>query len=113
MCLTLAENRSGANIVLRPCVGGADQKWVFRNGSVAVNGDKCLDVTEGVNANQTLLQGWSCNPAAPDPNQSWYYNVRHSLLPRIVINLLSALGKEARVEWENEMHGRACWQCRQ
>jgi len=93
MCLTLAENIDGASVVLRPCVGGADQKWIFRNGAVVAHGNKCLDVTEGIDANQTLLQGWSCDPAAPDPNQSWYYNVRRLLLPRTITNMLSSTGK--------------------
>lgn len=72
-CLAAASNTDGAQVVIQTCTGAANQKWVFTGGSVRVFGDKCLDVTEGINQDGTKLQIWTCT-ATGSINQSWYYN---------------------------------------
>jgi len=39
---------------------------------VQVFGNKCLDVTDGVNADGVKMQIWSC--WGQNPNQQWYYD---------------------------------------
>lgn len=70
-CLTAANNANGAAVTLQPCTGADSQKWTFTGGVVQVFGSKCLDVTDGVNADGTKLQIWDCNNG--DANQQFYY----------------------------------------
>ncbi|KAH6871464.1 macrophage activating glycoprotein [Coprinopsis sp. MPI-PUGE-AT-0042] len=72
-CLAAQSNTDGAQVVIQTCTGEANQKWVFTGGGVRVFGNKCLDVTEGVNQDGTKLQIWTCT-ATGSINQSWYYN---------------------------------------
>ena len=41
---------------------------------MTVYGNKCLDVTDGKNADGTKMQIWTCS--TNNPNQKWDYNVR-------------------------------------
>ncbi|KAJ7490745.1 ricin B lectin domain-containing protein [Mycena latifolia] len=75
-CLVPTSNADGAAVVIQGCGTNATalNSWVVPNGSGAVGplkifGDKCLDVTNGVNADGTKLQIWTC--AAGNTNQMW------------------------------------------
>ncbi|KIM83559.1 carbohydrate-binding module family 13 protein [Piloderma croceum F 1598] len=59
MCLR-ADNVDGSPVVLAVCTGGPDQLWTFTNDQVQIYGNKCLDVTNGVNADGTKVQVWDC-----------------------------------------------------
>ncbi|KAH6880179.1 macrophage activating glycoprotein [Coprinopsis sp. MPI-PUGE-AT-0042] len=72
-CLTAASNTDGAWVTLQTCTGAASQKWVFAAGTVRVFGNKCLDVSDGLNVDGTKLQIWGCGPDN-NVNQKWYYN---------------------------------------
>ncbi|KAH6901245.1 macrophage activating glycoprotein [Coprinopsis sp. MPI-PUGE-AT-0042] len=61
-CLTAASNTDGAWVTLQTCTGAASQKWVFAAGTVRVFGNKCLDVSDGLNVDGTKLQIWGCGP---------------------------------------------------
>lgn len=75
ICLTAASNNDGAAVTIQSCTGSAAQKWTFAgNGQVTVYGNKCLDVTDGKNADGTKMQIWTCS--TNNPNQKWDYNVR-------------------------------------
>lgn len=76
-------------VTVSDCSGTADQQWTFtvrtfrssspnslstaqQNGQVQIYGNKCLDVINGVNADSTKVQIYTCEiPAAA--NQQWYY----------------------------------------
>lgn len=77
-CMTAAANHDGAAVVLQTCTGANAQKWTFTGGTVRVHGNKCLDVTDGINRDGTRLQIWTCS--ANNPNQQWYYNKWDNLL---------------------------------
>jgi len=62
----------GAPVILQSCNGVSAQKWTFADGAVKVFGNKCLDVTSGVNQDGTKIQIWTCLPSGP--NQHWDYN---------------------------------------
>ncbi|KAJ7187519.1 ricin B lectin domain-containing protein, partial [Mycena pura] len=75
-CLTATKNADGAPVIIKDCGTNATQlnSWVVPNGAAAVGtiqifGDKCLDVTNGVDADGTKLQIWTC--AAGNTNQLW------------------------------------------
>ncbi|EAU85085.2 macrofage activating glycoprotein [Coprinopsis cinerea okayama7 len=74
-CLTASSNSDGAPVVIATCVAGGSpsQKWVFSGGTVRVHGNKCLDVTDGVDQDGTKLQIWTCS-ATGNSNQQWYYS---------------------------------------
>ncbi|EAU85093.1 macrofage activating glycoprotein [Coprinopsis cinerea okayama7 len=73
-CLTASALHDGAPVVISTCTGAASQKWVFtgNNGLVQTANNMCLDVTDGVNADGTKLQVWTCSPG--NPNQNWWYD---------------------------------------
>ncbi|KAJ7065646.1 ricin B lectin domain-containing protein [Mycena amicta] len=75
-CLTASKNADGAAVVIQPCGNNATQlnSWVSPNGvgvagPLKIFGDKCLDVVNGVNADGTKLQIWTC--ATGNTNQMW------------------------------------------
>lgn len=71
-CLTAASNSDGAAVSIQTCTGADAQKWTFTgSGTVTAFGDKCLDVKDGVNADGTQLQVWTCS--SNNANQQWYY----------------------------------------
>ncbi|KAF8629590.1 hypothetical protein AX15_003336 [Amanita polypyramis BW_CC] len=70
-CLTAASNNNGAAVTIQGCTGSANQNWVFSGGQVQVFGNKCLDVTNGANADGTKLQIYTC--LGGNQNQQWYY----------------------------------------
>ncbi|KAL0066350.1 hypothetical protein AAF712_006609 [Marasmius tenuissimus] len=75
-CIT-AQNSAGAAAVVQDCNGSNEQNWVYSVGSSAaqqlkVNGDKCLDVQNGRNADGTKLQVWTCTNG--NTNQLWTPN---------------------------------------
>ncbi|GJJ15048.1 hypothetical protein Clacol_009323 [Clathrus columnatus] len=72
-CLTAASNTDGAAVTIQTCTGAAAQQWTFStSGTITIFQNKCLDVTNGANADGTKLQIWTCvNNSA---NQQWYYN---------------------------------------
>ena len=88
-CLTAASNNDGAWVTIQPCTGSVSQKWTFTGGVVQVFGNKCLDVTDGVNADGSKIQISTC--LSQNPSQQWYYDkVNPSvLLLRRGTNLLS------------------------
>ncbi|KAJ6530922.1 ricin B lectin domain-containing protein [Mycena vulgaris] len=75
-CLVPTSNADGAAVVIKDCGTNATalNSWVVPNGSQQVGplkifGDKCLDVTGGVDADGTKLQIWTC--ATGNTNQMW------------------------------------------
>ncbi|KAF7364600.1 hypothetical protein MVEN_00329100 [Mycena venus] len=72
-CLTAASNADGAAVTIATCTNITTlNTWVVPQagavGSISIFGDKCLDVTNGVNADGTKLQIWTC---ADNTNQMW------------------------------------------
>ncbi|KAF8153579.1 ricin B lectin domain-containing protein [Mycena galopus ATCC 62051] len=71
-CLSASSNADGAAVVIEMCSAPTPaNSWVVPNGndaagSLQIFGNKCLDVTDGVNADGTRLQIWTCNT-----NQLW------------------------------------------
>ncbi|KIY43865.1 macrofage activating glyco protein [Fistulina hepatica ATCC 64428] len=77
-CLTATSNYDGAAVTIEACVtGSSSQKWFFGNSNVRIYDDKCLDIINGVNADGTKLQIWTC--ASGDVNQQFYYTSDHHL----------------------------------
>lgn len=76
-CLTASSNTDGATVTIQTCIDSEAQKWTFTGGAVQTFGDKCLDVTNGNNADGTKLQIWPCTPN--DINQQFSYTVSYSL----------------------------------
>ena len=70
-CLTASDLTNGAAVTVEPCNVQLHQSFVFSGGAVTINGTKCLDVTDGVNADGTKIQIWDCT--TNDVNQQWYY----------------------------------------
>lgn len=81
-CWTAASNTDGAAVTLQKCqgVGSASQSWTFSAatpagegtggvGTIKIFGNKCLDVTDGVDASGTKLQIFGCSTA--NKNQQW------------------------------------------
>ncbi|KAJ7880656.1 ricin B lectin domain-containing protein [Mycena leptocephala] len=77
-CLTASRNADGAPVIVQDCPVGAapstSNTWVAaagvgKPGALKIFGDKCLDVKDGVNADGTKLQIWTC--AAGNTNQQW------------------------------------------
>ncbi|KIM76660.1 carbohydrate-binding module family 13 protein [Piloderma croceum F 1598] len=68
-----ADNKNGASVEVTSCTGSSDQEWTFGpKGAVSLyNGAKCLDVTDGKNADGTKLQVWDCGSG--NPNQEFSY----------------------------------------
>jgi hypothetical protein len=50
-------------------------QWNFTNGTVRAFRNKCLDVTNGKDANGVQLQIWTCFKG--NTNQQWYYTGDH------------------------------------
>lgn len=71
--MTAASNSDGAAVTLQGCTGAPSQKWIFEGGSVKVHGNKCLDVSGGVDADGTKLQIWTCQSG--NVNQQWSYDI--------------------------------------
>jgi hypothetical protein len=76
-CLTASSNTDGATVALQTCTGATSQQWTFAGtkaagGQVKVFGNKCLDVKDGVNADGTKLQIWTCS-TTNNVNQNWWY----------------------------------------
>jgi Ricin-type beta-trefoil lectin domain len=82
-CWTASNNTNGAKVVLGKCtLGSPSQNWTFSAGAtphkngldgigtVKIFGDKCLDVTNGVDADGTHLQIWECT--SDNRNQIWW-----------------------------------------
>ncbi|KAJ6487771.1 ricin B lectin domain-containing protein, partial [Mycena sanguinolenta] len=79
ICITAAENADGAPLVVQPCsaIASPNQEWkvsFFSEESsvpapMVVLGDKCIDVTNGADANGTPLQVWTCVDGST--NQQW------------------------------------------
>ncbi|KAJ7493560.1 ricin B lectin domain-containing protein [Mycena latifolia] len=78
-CISAADNEDGSPLVIHDCntEDTANQDWQLsfftrQNAgpqSITVFGDKCIDVTGGVNADGTKLQIWTCT--AGNTNQQW------------------------------------------
>ncbi|KAF9267204.1 hypothetical protein L218DRAFT_941778 [Marasmius fiardii PR-910] len=79
-CISATSNTDGAPVVIQDCLYSADtstQDWdftipPFENAPpqpLRLFGNKCLDVTGGVNADGTKLQMWTCGNQ--NPNQLW------------------------------------------
>ncbi|KAJ7894188.1 hypothetical protein B0H14DRAFT_3426958 [Mycena olivaceomarginata] len=57
----MTSNANGAPVQIRDCDyrhGNPGQKWAF-NSSTMFQGDKCIDVKDGVNTS-VRLQTWTC-----------------------------------------------------
>ncbi|KAF7352511.1 hypothetical protein MVEN_01216000 [Mycena venus] len=63
-CLTASSNADGAPVIIQACPPG-----VGKPGALKIFGDKCLDVKDGVDADGTKLQIWTC--ASGNTNQQW------------------------------------------
>ncbi|KAJ7469970.1 ricin B lectin domain-containing protein [Mycena galericulata] len=74
-CLSASSNADGAAVVIEMCSAPtAANSWVVPNGnnaagSLQIFGNKCLDVTNGVDADGTKLQIWTC--FSGNTNQLW------------------------------------------
>ncbi|KAJ6576183.1 ricin B lectin domain-containing protein, partial [Mycena sp. CBHHK59/15] len=75
-CLTMTSNTDSTAVVIKDCGTNAMalNSWVVPNGShvaglLKIFGDKRLDVTNGVDADGTKLQIWTC--ASGNTNQMW------------------------------------------
>ncbi|KAF9264570.1 hypothetical protein L218DRAFT_998537 [Marasmius fiardii PR-910] len=78
-CITASSNTTGAAVIMQMCSSADDfapQHWDFIDPGQNVGpqplrifGDKCLDVTDGNNADGTKLQIWTCIPEST--NQLW------------------------------------------
>ncbi|KAF7369744.1 hypothetical protein MVEN_00306100 [Mycena venus] len=82
-CITVADNADGEPLIIHNCNAEslANQDWVvtfftpqkipqnFGPQQLQIFGDKCIDVTGGVNADGTKLQIWTC--AEGNKNQQW------------------------------------------
>ncbi|EJD45992.1 hypothetical protein AURDEDRAFT_113887 [Auricularia subglabra TFB-10046 SS5] len=71
-CITAASNADGAKLTISDCNNSAGQLFTQSGNTLKVFGDKCIDVTEGVNAKGTKLQIWTCS--STNQNQMWTYN---------------------------------------
>ncbi|KAJ7270706.1 ricin B lectin domain-containing protein [Mycena haematopus] len=77
-CITAAENVDGEPVVIHNCntedttVSDWTATFAIRGNTnpspIQIYGNKCLDVTGGVNADGTKLQIWTCTGG---PNQQW------------------------------------------
>ncbi|KAJ7703936.1 ricin B lectin domain-containing protein [Mycena rosella] len=78
-CISTADNEDGSPLVIHDCntEDTANQDWQLsffdkENAGpqpITIFGDKCIDVTGGVNADGTKLQIWTCS--AGNTNQEW------------------------------------------
>ncbi|KAF9257164.1 hypothetical protein L218DRAFT_936088 [Marasmius fiardii PR-910] len=81
-CISAASNDVGASVVINNCTTETtsehNENWDFTPFSSGVNstprslkifGDKCLDVTNGINTDGTKLQIWTCVDG--NTNQQW------------------------------------------
>ncbi|KAJ6552696.1 ricin B lectin domain-containing protein, partial [Mycena vulgaris] len=78
-CISAEDNVDGAHVIIHDCntenVTHHDWELSFFNKfevigeQIKVFGDKCIDVTGGVNADGTKLQIWTCDAA--NANQKW------------------------------------------
>ncbi|KAF9263064.1 hypothetical protein L218DRAFT_360238 [Marasmius fiardii PR-910] len=79
-CISTSSNADGAHVVIHDCDTEDTTKhnWDFSKipgqntgpQQIRIFGDKCLDVTDGVNADGTKLQIWTCTRPG-DTNQAW------------------------------------------
>jgi len=77
-CLSATNNADGAAAVIHNCNTEPVANFSISNFSTAPTpqqittfGNKCLDVTNGVNANGVKLQWWTCG--TNNPNQQWIF----------------------------------------
>ena len=85
-CLQAQGNYNGAHVIIGQCDPwhGAYEEWVVVNGGgvegtgdpgpvtqIRIFGDKCLDVTNGVDEDGVKLQIWKCYPY--NTNQLWQW----------------------------------------
>ncbi|KAJ6600308.1 hypothetical protein DFH09DRAFT_1302795 [Mycena vulgaris] len=82
-CLTATSNADGVPVVIQACGSNATfaNSWLSRNGggvasTLEIFGDKRLDVTDGVDADGTKLQIWTC--PARDTLQVWDYDLQNN-----------------------------------
>ncbi|KAF8196329.1 ricin B lectin domain-containing protein [Mycena galopus ATCC 62051] len=78
-CIAVADNADGEPLIIHNCntENLANQDWDLsfftrQNAGpqqIKVFGDKCIDVTDGANADGTKLQIWTC--AEGNTNQQW------------------------------------------
>ncbi|KAJ7123658.1 ricin B lectin domain-containing protein [Mycena epipterygia] len=78
-CVSAQSNEDGAPVVIHNCntEDTANQNWALsffdrENAGpepITIFGDKCIDVTGGVNADGTKVQIWTCVPGST--NQQW------------------------------------------
>ncbi|KAJ6463478.1 ricin B lectin domain-containing protein [Mycena sanguinolenta] len=77
-CITAPNPGDGEPVVIHDCSSDSAEvsSWTvtFANGAnskpspIQIDGNKCIDVTDGVNADGTLLQMWTCSGGK---NQQW------------------------------------------
>ncbi|KAJ6453957.1 ricin B lectin domain-containing protein [Mycena sanguinolenta] len=78
-CIAVTDNADGAPLIIHNCntEDVANQDWeveffsIYNSGpeQITIFGDKCIDVTNGVNEDGTPLQIWTC--AENNANQQW------------------------------------------
>ncbi|RSH79732.1 uncharacterized protein EHS24_009386 [Apiotrichum porosum] len=79
LCLDAGVNPGPGSLVhLWTCYDVPQQQWAAVTpglGMLKLKGvDLCLDVKDGVTANGSPLQVWSCQPGYPFPNQAFKFN---------------------------------------
>ncbi|KAJ7682346.1 ricin B lectin domain-containing protein [Mycena polygramma] len=84
-CVSVADNADGEAVVIHDCNTDtlANQDWnatyAFKGDTtpspITIFGNKCIDVTNGVNADGTKLQIWTCSGG---PNQQWANTLAHT-----------------------------------
>jgi hypothetical protein len=63
-CLNIqgGHNDNGAPVELNECNGATHQRWTFSGQQIKIAAwNKCLDVTDGTDADGTKLQVWECD----------------------------------------------------
>ncbi|KAJ6476834.1 ricin B lectin domain-containing protein [Mycena sanguinolenta] len=78
-CIAVENNADGEPVVIHNCntENAVHQQWLVSfytrqdgyPGPIKIFGDKCIDVTGGVNADGTKLQIWTCGEG--NPSQQW------------------------------------------
>ncbi|KAJ7054608.1 ricin B lectin domain-containing protein [Mycena amicta] len=82
-CIAVEDNVDGAPVVVHNCNEDDGDNAVYDwevsfftrqpagPQQIRIYGDKCIDVKDGVNADGTLLQIWTCDENSANPNQLW------------------------------------------
>ncbi|MEE1941002.1 ricin-type beta-trefoil lectin domain protein [Streptomyces sp. TRM 70361] len=60
-CLSAGDGKQGARLVVWDCDGSQAQKWRFPGDGTVRIGDQCLDIQNGSQSTEAVVQLWECN----------------------------------------------------